>query len=139
MFPNNNLFQTYYSINRPGHICVYDRELKQIYLVIKCTPIVDLGTDLNDFKKLFKHLHNDFKLHADCTTNGPQATGGMWAIGWRPGYERSEEFNTYFYPEDGKKLDTWKALREEDYTIHTLYGECFYDMAPNFFKVRSPY
>jgi len=137
LLPNDNQYGSY-TIDLPGKVYIYDKDSNQVVLAIKCTPVTELtNEEIKNFQEVFIHLHKDSQLHNECTSNGPQATGSMWAMGWRPGYEQGQQFNTYFYPKQGNKSKQWAELRDADYMTHTLYGQRFFNMAPKFFNTTK--
>ncbi|KAF8455525.1 hypothetical protein BGX38DRAFT_1267121 [Terfezia claveryi] len=81
LLPNDNQFGSYYTIDLPGQVYIYDKDSNQVVLAIKCTPITKLTKEeIKNFQDVFIHLHKDSQLHNECTSNGPQATGrcGLW-------------------------------------------------------------
>ena len=118
------MYYSYYTIKSPGLVFIWDRKANEIVFAVRCTSHDKLTAEENNgFDGLFKHLHLDSQLHNPVTSNDPQVSGGMWAMGWRAGHVQGVPFGTYHAGPTGR--DQWNKLRENDYQIHSLYGRRF--------------
>ena len=130
------VFDTYFTINAPGTVFIWDKDMGKVVFGVRCIPLTD-NSEVAEFDKFFHHVHHDSKLHPQIKTNSAQAIGAMGAMGWRAGYKAGVAFDTYSYLSNGKKKDEWDKLREQDYNIHSFYGCQFCRLAPAFFAMTQ--